>query len=76
MVEGLLGQMCLPDRVLPEDESMPDEEGGVWLCFFLIKADLKSSVQTDVYDKQCSGSVAICSLNEGFALNIKLQKHL
>ena len=43
MVEGLLGQMCLPDRVLPEDVSMPDEEG-VWRCFLLIKADLKSSV--------------------------------
>ena len=34
MVEGLLGQMCLPDRVLPEDVSMPDQEGGVWRCFF------------------------------------------
>ena len=51
MVEGLLGQMCLPDRVLPEDVSMPDEEGGVWRCFFLIKADLKSSVPSDFYDE-------------------------
>ena len=48
MVEGLLGQMCLPDPVLPEDVSMPDEEG-VWRCFFLIKTDLKSSVPSDFY---------------------------
>ena len=48
MVEGLLRQMCLPDRVLPEDVSMPDEEG-VWRCFLLIKADLKPSVPSDFY---------------------------
>ena len=49
MVEGLLGQMCLPDRVLPEDVSMLNEEGGVWRCFFLIKTDLKSPVPSDFY---------------------------
>ena len=41
--------MCLPDRVLPEDVSMPDEEGGVWRCVLLIKVDLKSSVPSDFY---------------------------
>ena len=63
-MEGLLGQMCLPDRVLPEDVSMLNEEG-VWRCFFLFKTDLK-----------CSGSLAICNLNEGFALNIKFPQNL
>ena len=29
--------------------SMPDQEGGVWRCFLLIKADLKSSVPSDFY---------------------------